>query len=217
MLVPLLYSLGWSALHDIPLVDFKGDDPSVTFDWKAMNDPVMGGQSYSTVSVSGGLLNFTGSCKIVPSLKAPGFITAVAGDRYEASQSKTAWNDVSSCDGLKITARANNGYKGYRVSFGVAHPIGGKFFANGYKSHISPTVGTFGSIFVPFKNFTDFWDDATGEPIHRCQDVPKYCPDTKTLTNMKTMSIWAEGVEGDVQLLIQSISGYNCKPNGQEK
>ena len=57
-------------------------------------------------------------------------------------------------------------YAGYRISFGHAHPIFGKFFAYGYKSHFSPTVGSVGSVSVPFKNFTDFWDDATGEPIH---------------------------------------------------
>ena len=54
------------------------------------------------------------------------------------------------------------------------------------------------------------WDDATGEPIHTCHDVPRYCPDAKTLKNMKTMSIWAEGVEGDVQLFVQAVKGYGC-------
>ena len=42
----------------VPLVDFKGDDPSTTHKWQAMNDPVMGGQSYSTVAVQNGVLNF---------------------------------------------------------------------------------------------------------------------------------------------------------------
>ena len=39
----------------------------------------------------------------------------------------------------------------------------------------------------------------------------EYCPDVKTLENMKTMSIWAEGIEGDVHLEVQSISGYGCQ------
>jgi len=171
--------------------------------WKANNDPVMGGQSFSTVAVEGGMLNFTGACKIVPSLKAPGFITAVTSD-------SASWADVSSCEGLTITAKAATSYAGYRVSFGHAHPILGKFFAYGYKSHFSPTVGSVGSVSVPFKNFTDFWDDATGEPIHTCESNHKYCPDAKTLTDMKTMSIWAEGVEGDIRLEVKSISGYGC-------
>merc|ERR1711871_678562 len=97
---------------------------------------------------------------------------------------------------------------GWRLSFGHAHPIGGKFFAYGYKSHFTPSVGSMGAVSVPFSNFTDFWDDATGEPIHTCAETPRYCPDAKTLANMKTMSIWAEGVEGDVSILVESISGY---------
>jgi len=27
------------------------------------------------------------------------------------------------------------------------------------------------------------------------------------------MSIWAEGVEGDIQLEVNTITGYNCKEN----
>eukprot|EP00965_Chrysotila_dentata_P198825 6179041-Pleurochrysis_carterae.AAC.5 len=70
-----------------------------------------------------------------------------------------------------------------------------QFFAYGYKSHFAPSVGSFGSVYLPFEQFTDFWDDATGEPIHTCAENAAYCPDDKTKQNMKTMSIWAEGVE----------------------
>ena len=55
-----------------------------------------------------------------------------------------------------------------------------------------------------------FWDDSTGNPIHTCQENPSYCPDAKTLADMKTMSIWAEGVEGDVNLQVSAIAGYEC-------
>merc|ERR1712129_318040 len=37
-----------------------------------------------------------------------------------------------------------------------------------------------------------------------------YCPDTDTLRNMKTMSIWGEGVGGVVDLEVQSISAIGC-------
>jgi hypothetical protein len=33
----------------------------------------------------------------------------------------------------------------------------------------------------------------------------------KTLSNMQTMSIWAEGVEGRVHLEVKDIAGYGCK------
>jgi len=176
--------------------------------WKAMNDPVMGGQSYSSVSTAGGALNFTGACKIVPSLKAPGFITAVTSD-------SAAWADVSSCEGLTITAKAATPYKGFRISFGHAHPIGGKFFASGYKANFAPSVGSFGSVSVPFTNFTDFWDDATGDAIHTCASNHRYCPNAKTLADMKTMSIWAEGVEGNIHLEVKSIAGYGCSSSSR--
>ena len=31
-----------------------------------------------------------------------------------------------------------------------------------------------------------------------------------TLSNMQGMSIWADGVEGDVSLAVKSVSGYGC-------
>jgi hypothetical protein len=67
-----------------------------------------------------------------------------------------------------------------------------------------------GKVSIPFSNFTDFWDDATGKAIHTCAENPALCPDSRTLTNMKTMSIWAEGVQGTIHLEVKSISGYGC-------
>eukprot|EP00908_Phaeocystis_cordata_P005303 Transcript_15781.p2 GENE.Transcript_15781~~Transcript_15781.p2 ORF type:complete len:177 (-),score=73.90 Transcript_15781:83-613(-) len=168
----------------------------------------MGGQSTSRVAVENDVLNFTGKCAIVPSLQAPGFITAVAG---RGMLSFDKFVDVSSCTGLTVTAKDYaGGYKGYRISFGTAKPPGGKFFAQGFKANLHPTVGTFGSVSIPFTDFTDFWDDATGDPIHTCAENKELCPDQKTLENMKTMSIWAEGVKGDIHLEITDIAGYGC-------
>lgn len=113
------------------------------------NDPVMGGQSYSKVEIQNAVLNFTGACKIVPSLKAPGFITVQNVDN-------NPWPDIRSCKGLEIRSRSYTSYKGFRISFGNAHAPGGSFFAYGYKAGFSPPTKEFGSFKVPFSNFTDF-------------------------------------------------------------
>jgi len=195
----LLTSLSLLASHDILL--WKGEDMSHS--WHTKNDPVMGGQSYSKVEIQNDVLNFTGACKIVPSLKAPGFITVQNVDN-------NPWPDIRTCKGLEIRSRSYTSYKGFRISFGNAHAPGGSFFAYGYKAGFSPPMKEFGSFKVPFSNFTDFWDGATGLPIHTCQENPKYCPDDKTLSNIKTLAIWGEGVEGDVHLEVEAISGYSC-------
>merc|ERR1719223_1165288 len=193
-----------SDASDILVVDFKGTSKATTHSWVTNNDPVMGGQSYSTVAVKNGLLNFTGSCKIVPSLKAPGFITVVNSD-------STPWIDVPSCEGIRFNHKSVNAYKGFRVSFGTKHAPGGGFFARGFKADIgAPSVGQFGDAVLSFANFTDAWNDPTGNPVHTCASNKMYCPDKKSLSDFKTMSIWAEGVEGDIQLEVASITGYNC-------
>lgn len=142
------------------------------------------------------------------------FVRAVTAATGNSWFHRETFSDVSTCTGLKVVAKDYTGghYKGYRISFGTAKPPGGKFFAQGYKANLMGLASSFGAVAIPFSNFTDFWDDATGDPIHTCAEKAIYCPDQGTLKNMKTMSIWAEGVEGAVHLEVQSISGYGCPP-----
>ena len=50
-----------ATASDILVVDFTGKEKATTHTWRTNNDPVMGGKSYSTVSIENGLLNFTGA------------------------------------------------------------------------------------------------------------------------------------------------------------
>lgn len=191
---------GW-VNADIMLATFDG--PSLQ--WKEMNDPVMGGKSTGTFSVDheNKVGIFNGTCAIVPSLKAPGFITAIGSGTTP---------DISSCKNLVLNVNSKNGYKGFRVSFGDEHypPIWSHFFARGYKSDFQPPVGTFGDVVLPISGFTDHWDDATGNAITTCAADPKACPTQKRLKDLQTIQIWAEGIEGDVHLQIKSIRATEC-------
>ena len=52
--------------------------------------------------------------------------------------------------------------------------------------------------------------------MHTCAEKKEYCPDEATLKDMKTMSIWAEGVEGVIHLEVKSISGYGCASSSSD-
>ena len=174
--------------------------------WQQMNDPVMGGRSTGTFTIQDGLGLFEGQVVDVPFLHAPGFIQA----RTKKSKHDVFFPDVSSCEALQLIVKSNTAYAGYRVSFGNARPKGGKRFAYGYKADMEVPTSDFGKVVIPFTDFTDFWDDATGDAIHTCHENPLYCPDEMTLKDMQIMTIWAEGVAGDVSLEIQSISAVGC-------
>lgn len=179
-------------------------------DWREMNDPVMGGRSRGSFNVKDGVATFEGSVEIVPFLRVPGFIQARVTEDSHASK---GFPDVSSCQAIALTLRTNasSPYEGYRFSFGNAHAPGGKHFAYGYKTTLKRIpVEDFEEVVIPWDAFTDFWDDATGDPIHSCHDNPLYCPDQETLRSMKTMAIWAEGVAGPVFLEIKSIQAVQC-------
>jgi hypothetical protein len=190
-----------AAAKDIPLATFDGaKETSLT--WTQKNDPVMGGQSTGTFTVQDNVGVFDGVCKIVPSLGAPGFI--------KAQTSKTTLPDVSSCSGLALTVKSDTDYDGFRFSFGTKRSDCGKFFATGHKANFKAPKGEYGTVQIPFTDFTDCWDDGTGDAIKTCADDSKYCPDQGTLSNMQTMSVWAEGKEGDVHLEIQSVVATGC-------
>ena len=171
--------------------------------WVQTNDPVMGGQSDGTFSVSGGVGVLDGTVRDVPFLGAPGFIKA---------QADGAFPSVLGCDALAISARASSAYGGYRVSFGDAHGPDAGFYARGYKAGpIAFAVGdAFATVTIPFANFSDDWDDATGDIIVTCAEDASLCPDDATLADMGQLAIWAEGVNGDVHLEIDQIWAAGC-------
>jgi len=189
------------AAKDITIATFDGaKDTSLT--WVEKNDPVMGGKSVGTFTVQDGAGVMDGSCNIIPFLNAPGFI--------KAETSKATLPDVRSCSGLALTVKSNNDYDGFRFSFGSKRSDCGKFFATGHKANFKAPKGEFATVQIPFTDFTDCWDDSTGDAIKTCADDAKYCPDQGTLTNMETMSVWAEGKEGDVHLEIKSVVATGC-------
>jgi len=88
----------------VTLVSFDAHGAS-EHKWAAVNDPVMGGQSFSTISVdtTAEKAVWEGQVKIVPFLKAPGFCNAQTPGLYETS----SFPDASGFDGLQMRARTN--------------------------------------------------------------------------------------------------------------
>jgi len=146
----------------------------------------------------------------VPSLKAPGFITAVAEGSF-ADASSTA------SGGLTLLARSTTAaYKGYRISLysGVGSGEyscaggGGIPFSRGcFKAHfVVPAGASFQPVFIPFANFTDKWSSATGEPTATCASDHSTCLTADKLRSIKRLELWAEGVDGTIHLEVSSIS-----------
>jgi len=196
------------AGSEVALATFDGLDDASSRKWLQQNDPVMGGKSRGTFTVQDSIGIMNGTCAIVPSLNAPGFIKASTVDTKK-------FPDASNCAGLALTVRSTSTpakYPGYRVSFGSDSSFlsCGKFFARGFKADFTPPEGEFGTVKVPFTMFTKCWDDATGDAIKPCSDYPEFCPPTSRLADLQTLSVWAEGHEADVKLEIKSIAAYDC-------
>ena len=151
-----------------------------------------------------------GSVRDVPSLHAPGFIKAYADG---------AFNDASEAlegDFVLQVRSSTSEYAGFRVSFaaGTLAPnhacAGGGVvpFSNGcFKSKFFIEAGEeFSEVRIPFNTFSDHWSPATGDQLSTCAEDPSVCPTAKDLASIKRIEVWAEGVAGDVNLEVKSIS-----------
>jgi hypothetical protein len=189
----------------VDVVSFS--DSSANFD--ALVDPVMGGQSVATATIVDGAAVLDGEVKIVPALKAPGFITGQSDMKVDAS---------AVADGeLVMKVRSSTpDYTGFKVSFAantinptLACATGGSTaFGRGcFKSPFTVPAGDdFTEIRIPLSEFSDKWDSATGELTTLCKDDASVCPSADRLKKVQRVAFWGEGKEGQVHIEVQSVA-----------
>lgn len=219
------------AQQEIPGHDQNGESVTlVTFDnakgttysWRAMNDPVMGGQSHSSFSIESSEGHFKGTCAIVPFLKAPGFCKI--GTQSSLIRAAPKFVDASRfIDGalyLEVETTTPE-YEGYKVAFGAKNatrPPGSFHHSSpSFKAAFQvPGTGRT-TVKVPFNDFSVDWSDFTGrcdtkDPHdgvqHHCCSLehPEVCPTAQHLAQITSMEVWAEGVAGDFDIKLVSIS-----------
>lgn len=192
-----------------------------TFDgsrtWSETNDPVMGGQSEATFTISKNTGVFDGTCKIVPSLKAPGFCSA----QSDKTHLRSSYPDISKSKGLELVVRSTTpSFAGFKVAFATKHAkSASRYTPSGtFKAPFSLNGGAREqTVFIPFTDFSWDWSpytgacdtkDPTGKQHHCCGegDLAQYCPSETDLAELTGLELWAEGSEGDFHLEVKSIA-----------
>ena len=144
-------------------VTFDGNK-GTTFQWRDLNDPVMGGRSFSTFHVDSGHFGvFNGTCAIVPSLKAPGFAKIMTDRGQEFA-------DLSEHikGHMELSVRSTTpGFKGFKIAFAAKNVprtsiFGGGSFKAGFNLTNSMSADNFQVVKVPFKEFSYDWSPFTG-------------------------------------------------------
>jgi hypothetical protein len=194
-----------------------------------MNDPVMGGQSYSNYSIDkdSGIAKWIGEVKIVPSLSAPGFCNFETQNPLASK-----FNDASPYTHLEIRIRSFEQYSGYKVSF-AADTLNPQF--KSFKAPFNVTGdGNWYTVAIPFSEFSNDWSPYTGDCFtkdptgkqHVCctSASTDVCPTTKNLKDIEQLGIWMEGSAGKFHVEIEwvragfgdtcSIDEYCC-PDAQ--
>merc|ERR1712070_354413 len=196
-----------------PLVTFDGAKET-SFEFKELNDPVMGGKSTGSWSLGDGFGILDGEVVDVPSLSAPGFIKA-AGDG--------TFPDISQfADGnLVLSVRSSTPeYAGYRVTL-VSGAVSADFACAGggslplsrgcYKEKFTVPAGSdFVGVKIPFNTFSDKWSSATGEHTVECADDSSACLTAAKLAKVRRVEFWGEGANGKLHLEVQSVSAESA-------
>jgi len=194
------------------------DGTATARSWRVTNDPVMGGRSSSHFTTADGAGHFVGTCAIVPFLRAPGFCKATAAG---------AFADASAHAGgaLLLSLRTRTpGYTGFKVAFSAEHmPSAHGAFRHGspsfkadFRVPSAAAAGAWVTVRVPFSAFSVDWSEFTGSCTTRDPDGtqhvccsaqhPEVCPRSEHLASLRSISVWAEGVEGDFDLELHSIA-----------
>ena len=169
--------------------------------WTDLNDPVMGGRSTSTFKVEGGKGIFDGVCRIVPSLKAPGFCNA---ETKPGLTEKIADASAFIEGGIEIEVTSTGNLTEFKTAFGTRsqHDFGS------FKADFTVTPGA-NTVRVPFSSFSNKWSSSTGEPTVKCSAENKHvCPTAHSLATIGAIGVWAEGYAGQFHLELTAIRAY---------
>ena len=197
----LFTSANSAFINPVPLATFDGKDSKTTWSWRIVNDPVMGGQSHATLDFVNSIGVWNGTCAIVPSLKAPGFSNVETSNGFGVVGGFA--NDASKSTHLVMKVKSSVAYKGFKVSL-AADTLNPQF--KSHKADIDiPVSSDFIEVSVPFTEFSNNWSAYTGEAVKKCSEDSTVCLTAHNLSHISQIGVWAEGVEGDFHVEIQSI------------
>merc|ERR1712070_235646 len=188
------------AQGDVSLATFDGA-PATTWDWQAVNDPVMGGQSVGNFTADSvrKLAVWQGEVKIVPFLHAAGFCNAQAPPMGQEAHFPVA----DGTKGICLRARTLAGSELTKFNLQLMTTGAKHLFKQGvYSANYTLTTGDLQDVCVPWEAFTCNW---RGESV-------KWCPEVTTqlgkISNVGVGSVFP-GKPGKFHVEIESISAVN--------
>jgi len=161
---------------------------------------------------------FEGNCAIVGFLNAPGFAKIEGSKTYV---------DITGFDSISLKVKSSTpSYQGFKMAFTAPGVPKTSIFGGGsYKADFTLNGGDWQVVKIPLTQFSYDWSGYTGrcdtldppnfgqagQQHYCCSDSgsepskPEVCVDSKYLSTMNQISVWAEGVEGAFNIEIEYI------------
>lgn len=175
--------------------------------WYFVSDSVTEGRSEGSYTNLESVGILKGTVRDVPTLSTPGFIEM-------ETPASTRFPDARTCTHVRLEAKTvgpNLDYAGWRFGLGNSQPEAvADWHAFGHKHGFFAPGNEWENVTMPLNQFSNYWNATTGDVVITCEEDPQYCPTSQTLKEIKTLSIWAEGVNGDVELHVRNIWMTGC-------
>ena len=178
----------------VPLVTFDGSS-GTTFDWVAVNDPVMGGQSTGNFSTTAAVGEWQGQVKIVPFLHAPGFCNAQAPGLSQEAK----FADASGSSHISLRARTVGDNELSHFNMILVTKGASKLFKQGQYMANYTLSSDWQDVSVPLDQFICTW---RAQPVTWC---PPLAEQLNQITNIGVGTAFP-GKAGKFHVEIASIS-----------
>ena len=212
----------------IPLITFGeyAKKSNSYFDLIAVNDPVMGGESQSTLTLVDGKkaphTHWVGEVVDVPFLSAPGFCSMRTKDRKN-----TRLNDITGASEIRLIVKSTTPeYQGFKLSFASKYTVSKHHIPATFQTNFTiPTKNAntivdydddaeWQWISIPISTFSNDWSPYTGNQITPCsEETPEVCPKPRDLASLNEIAISAEGVLGEFNLDVWGIFAALVPPS----
>lgn len=179
----------------VPVATFDGKD-GTTYEWNAINDPVMGGRSHSKYELDAQKQrgHWWGAVEIVPALDAPGFCNLQAPPYGE----KGSFKDISGATNLVVTASQINstGLTAFNTMLMTSGAM--KYYKQGvYVANLTLTDELVPQM-VPIESFRCTW---RGEDVNWC---PPLSTQLGKITNIG-LGTYFPGIAGSFEVFVEFI------------
>lgn len=201
----IMISAAITACQAVQPIDIASFDEGVstvsTWSWRTVTDELMEGKSEATFTNMSGIGIFDGNCALNPEYEVAGFCIVETTDGNHGLKPK-GFSFVGA-NYLHLYVRSTIDYNGFQISLDTDT---NKSQYPSFKANVKvPVIGEWTEVVIPFTDFSNSWDQFSGDIMIKCEDNTSVCITEEDKKHLSQIGIWAQGITGKFHLEVKAI------------